>query len=233
MAESSLLSRILRGALYFPKTLYINFKTLPISDALKFPFIVMGPCSFRGINKKSICIDTPVKKGMIRIGAQKTAKRGIQVNRHTHFICENGGKIVFHGNASIGAGSSLCASGGVISLGDDFSCNNNCFLYSMESISVGDNVLLGWNINIRDNDGHPIYHEGTLCNPNKPIVLHDNIWIASYVDILKGVELASGTIIGTRSLVTKGTTEENTIIGGSPAHKIRDNVTWEHRIGSF
>ena len=48
---------------------------LPFGKAVKFPFVVMGKCSFKGLNKKTVRIDAPVKTGMIKIGAQKTSKR--------------------------------------------------------------------------------------------------------------------------------------------------------------
>ena len=228
MSLERALSRVFRGVIYLPKTVYINFCTLPFKTAIKFPYIVMGPCSFKGINSKTVILDGPVKTGMIRLAAQKTSKRGIHVNRRAYLIADGGGRITFHGDTSIGAGTSICAHGGRIDLGDKFSCNINCFLYSMEYIKIGKNVLLGWNINIRDNDGHPLYQKGKLVNQNAGICLNDEIWIASYVDILKGVTLAKGTIIGTRSLVTKSIELERTLIAGVPAKIIKNDITWDY-----
>ncbi len=228
MKIKRILSRVFRGMVYFPKTLYINFRTLPFKDAIKLPYIVMGSCSFHGVNRKNVKISGKIKTGMIRLAAQKTSKRGLHVNKKAFLIVDNGGSITFKGDTSIGAGTSICAHGGNISLGDRFSCNINCFLYSMKAINIGDNVLFGWNINIRDNDGHPLYQNGSLINPNKSVVLGNKIWVASYVDIMKGVSLADGIIVGTRSLVTKSIDKENTLIVGTPAKVIKENIEWDY-----
>lgn len=224
-----LLSRITRGIVFLPKTIYINFRALPFKQARKFPIIMMGRTSLKGIKKGAIEIKDPVNMGMIRIAAQKTGKRGLQVGKRTSILVYENGKIQFQGKASIGQGTGICAKNGTICFGDNFSCNVNCFIYSQKGISFGDDVLLGWNINIRDNDGHPMHNDaGELVNPDKLIEMGDHVWVASYVDIMKGVKLASGTIVGTRSLVTKSNELPNVVIGGVPAKVIKENIYWEH-----
>lgn len=224
-----LLSRIIRGLYYLPKTIYINFGTLPFEQARKFPIIVMGSTSFIGIKKSTIEINGPITTGMIRIAAKKTGKRGLQVGKKTCILVYENGKIEFQGKASIGQGTAICAKGGTICFGNNYSCNVNCFIYSQKRILFGNDVLMGWNINIRDNDGHPMYNgAGDLVNPDKVIEIGDHVWIASYVDIMKGVKLAFGTIVGTRSLVTRSNEIPNVVIGGVPARIIKDNTYWEH-----
>ena len=44
--------------------------------------------------------------------------------------------------------------------------------------------------------------------------------------ILKGVNLPNGTIVGTCSLVNKKFEKENTLIAGTPARIIKENVAW-------
>ncbi len=228
MKINRIISRIVRGICFFPQTAYINLRTLPFTQAIKLPYIVMGRSSIRGCTRNNLHINGKIKTGMVKIGAQKTSKRGIHVQGKTFLIIDDDGSITFNGEASIGAGTSICAHGGQIVLGDKFSCNNNCFLYSQKSISIGSDVLLGWNISIRDNDGHPIYQYDNVINHDKEIVIGDKTWIASYADILKGVQLPEGTIVGTRSLVTKSVEGKNKLIAGIPAKEIKENVTWDH-----
>jgi len=229
MRFDRLISRVWRGIVFFPKTAYINFRVLPFREAIQFPIIVMGRTGFKGIHKRSIVVSGEIRTGMIRIAAQKTSKRGLPVNKKTWLIADNGGVIRFDGRASVGAGTSICASGGEIELGDAFSCNINCFIYSHSAIRFGEDVLLGWNINIRDNDGHPMYDsEGNLTNPDGPIRFGNRVWIASYVDVMKNVSIADGTIIGTRSLVTRSVEEPNAVVAGVPAKIIKRGVFWQH-----
>lgn len=224
-----LISRLLRGIAFFPKTLYLNFKILPFTEACKFPIIVMGRTSVKGINKSNCKITSDKKTGMIKLGAQKTGKRGVPVYDRTRLIISDGGQIIFEGNTSIGDGTVICAKGGKIQLGNDFSCNVNCFIYSQKEITFGDDVLLGWNINFRDNDGHPMFDSnGNHTNPDKAIHIGEHVWIASYVDVIKGVSLASGTIVGTRSLVIKSVILPNTVIAGIPATEIKNGIYWKH-----
>lgn len=228
MSDSSLLSRVARGIANAPKTLYLNFRTLPLRDAMKLPYVVMSKTAVRGATRESMRIEGEIRTGMIRVGALKVAKRGIHVNGKTSLMVENGGSITFKGCASIGAGSSICAAGGEIELGDSFSCNNNCFLFSNEGISFDDDVLLGWNVNVRDNDGHPIYQDGAVVNESRPVHVASHVWIASYVDILKGVDIATGVVVGTRSLVTRSVKEPKSLVVGIPAHIARRNINWLH-----
>ena len=231
MKISRIVSRVARGIWYFPKTLYVNFRCLPLKQALKLPIIMMGSTRLIGIKKGSIYIDSEASFGMINIGSQNTAKRGILTGKKSSLIVENEGQIIFKGSASIGRGSSLCASGGKIVFGDKFSCNVNCFFYCNTVVTFGEDVLLGWNINVRDNDGHPLIdNDGNIINEPKPIWLKDHVWVASYVDIMKGVTLEEGTIVGTRSLVTKSNIEQNTIIAGIPARVIKHQIFWKHNL---
>ena len=226
-------SRLGRALLYLPKTIYINFRCLPAKQAMKLPIVLMGKTKTVGLKRNMIQINASPRFAMINFGSQNTSKKGILTGNNTTIYIENGGRIIFNGEASIGRGSSLCASGGTMTIGNKFSCNSNCFLYCQNRISIGEDVLLGWNINIRDNDGHPLYNnEGVEINPPKPIQLGNHVWIGSYVDILKGVTIQNGTIIATRSLVTKDNLEPNVIIAGSPARIIKREIYWNHNSSS-
>lgn len=229
MAIKRTISRLVRGVLYLPITIYINFTALPFEQAIKMPFIVMGRTGVTGIKRGNLRIDGKIKTGMIRIGAQKTSKRGIAASGKTKIIISDGGLITFNGSASFGGGTSICAKGGSVIFGDRFSCNINCFIYSQKEIIFGEDTLLGWNVNVRDNDGHPLYDSDGICvNPDKPIIIGEHVWIASYVDIMKGVYLPNGSIVGTRSLVTKSFEKSNFVIAGVPAREIKGGIYWEH-----
>lgn len=223
-------SRLGRALLYLPKTIYINFRCLPAKQAMKLPIVLMGKTKTFGLKRNAIQINTNPRFAMINFGSQNTAKKGILTGKKTTIYIEDGGTIVFDGEASIGRGSSLCASGGMITIGNKFSCNANCFIYCQNRITIGEDVLLGWNINIRDNDGHPLTDEnGLIINPSKEIIIGNCVWIASYVDILKGVSLPDGTVVGTRSLVTHSVDKKNTLIAGIPAKIIKEQIFWKHR----
>ena len=61
----------------------------------------------------------------------------------------------------------------------------------------------------------------------KEITIKNNVWIGSYVDILKGVLISENSIVATRSCVTKKFDTTNILIGGYPAKIIEEDVSWK------
>lgn len=98
------------------------------------------------------------------------------------------------------------------------------------SIKIGKNCMFSSDIEIRTSDGHAIYDINTkeLCNPDQDIIIGEHVWIGHGVSVLKGCTIASNTIIGTHSVVTKDCVSENSIYAGIPAKKIKENVMWDH-----
>lgn len=57
----------------------------------------------------------------------------------------------------------------------------------------------------------------------KPIVIEDNVWIASRSVLLPGVTIRAAAVIGAGAVVTKDV-EQWTVVGGNPAHFIKKRV---------
>ncbi len=94
-------------------------------------------------------------------------------------------------------------------------------------IAIGNGCLFSTFINIRTTDSHFIFNaEGRRINPNKDIIIHDRVWLGREVTVLKGVEIESDSIVGTKSLVT-GFIPKNTISGGVPARVLKTGTTWK------
>jgi len=124
--------------------------------------------------------------------------------------------------------------GGKIILGSHCSLGDNSRIVSSNSITIGDRVMIAHNVNIIDNNSHPIdykeRHEDFLSaystgmqkfNLNeKPIIIEDDVWIGFNSVILKGVKIGRGAIIGAGSVVTKDI-EPWTVNVGNPLRSIR------------
>ena len=137
---------------------------------------------------------------------------------------------VFTGKAQFALGATIRTDHeGIISFGNNFKANQNFTCFSNTKILLGNNILIGWNVNIRDSDGHNILNinNNEILNPNKSIEIGNHVWIGSHVDILKGASINDNSIIGFKSLVTKKYTEKNVIIAGNPAKIIKTNINWE------
>jgi acetyltransferase-like isoleucine patch superfamily enzyme len=97
---------------------------------------------------------------------------------------------------------------------------NGVHIASKTSIIIGNNVRIGPYTLIMDSDFHDI-QEHSSEGRSKPIVIHDNTWIASKVIILKGVTIGEGSVIAAGAVVTKDVPPYS-MVAGVPAEVVKD-----------
>lgn len=223
-----LLKRVIRLVFSLPNTIYFNLYVFPLKIAIKLPVLVDYKTKFYALYPNTVLLKTNAKFGMIKIGWGEGAL-GNECNRNSYWTIKKNCKVVFNGSAHFAKGVSLRADNeGEIIFGKNFTANQNFFCASNTSISFGENVLAGWNIHIRDGDGHHIYDQNNdIINTNRPIKIGNKVWLASYSSILKGVTISDNSIVALGSIVTKSFDEPNVIIGGIPALVVKKNVRWE------
>lgn len=129
-------------------------------------------------------------------------------------------------------------------VGDNVSIHQGCYILNAENLIVGENVSIhpmcyiealggleiGSNVSIAQGStilstSHT-YSDMDLPIKDQPLNLlptkiSDNVWVGCKATILGGVTIASGCVIGAGAVVTHDT-EENVIIAGVPAKKIKD-----------
>lgn len=109
-----------------------------------------------------------------------------------------------------------------IIIGNNVATNNNLFICAANSITIGDDTVIGERVTIFDFEGH-----GLRANERKKIgqigsvLLAENIWIGNNVIILKNTNIGKNSIIAAGAVVS-GTFPENVIIGGIPAKIIKE-----------
>ncbi len=120
-----------------------------------------------------------------------------------------------------------------IEIGDGVGISSAC-IWSQRSITIGDNVNIGGDCIIIDNDAHPHdykkrrldYIKSTLWNDYlneieaAPIIIGDDVWIGARCQILKGVHIGARSIIAAGSIVTKDIPSD-VIAGGIPCKIIK------------
>lgn len=146
------------------------------------------------------------------------------------------------GYVSIGEGSCIRGSIEIQREGAKIYIAQNCYLgdhsriWAAQNITIGNNVLIAHNVNIFDNNTHPIdylerrkdfdniVHHGKFENfktlKSSPISICNDAWIGCNCIILKGVNIGDGAIIAAGSVVTKNV-PAFTLAAGNPAKIIR------------
>lgn len=114
-----------------------------------------------------------------------------------------------------------CDLGCNISVGDNFYAGYNFTVLDMAEVIVGDNCMIGPNVNI--------YTEAHNINPkdrNKTgygikIIIGNNVWIGGNVTILPGINIGDNSIVAAGSVVTSDV-GDNVIVAGNPAKVLRN-----------
>ncbi|MEO6830059.1 MAG: acyltransferase [Acidobacteriaceae bacterium] len=125
--------------------------------------------------------------------------------------------------------------GGNIHVGESCYVGEHARIWSADSITIGDRVLISHNVNIHDHDSHSLSaehrraHFGEIFSHGHPriledvasaaIIIEDDAWIGFNSTILKGVRIGRGAVVGAGTLVTKDV-PAYAIVVGSPARII-------------
>lgn len=108
-----------------------------------------------------------------------------------------------------------------ITIGDYSGIGRNTYIFANYEVKIGNNVMIAPEVIIHTSNhgldkNIPMIHQGSQ---GAPIIIEDDVWIASRVTILSGVKIAKGSVLAAGSVVTKST-EPYGIYGGVPARKI-------------
>lgn len=97
---------------------------------------------------------------------------------------------------------------------------NGVHIDSRILIRIGKNVRIAPYVLILDSDFHDI-NDHFADGKDAPVIIEDDVWIASRATILKGVTIGKGAVVATGAVVTKDVAPY-TVVGGVPATKIKD-----------
>lgn len=112
--------------------------------------------------------------------------------------------------ADIGDGSFIeapfkCDFGHHITIGKNTFVNYNCVFNDYGRISIGDNVLIGFNVLLITSihPTNPIQRLEKRNDAIKYVIIGNNVWIGAAAIILPGVTIGDNSVIGAGSVVTK------------------------------
>lgn len=220
------IDHFIEGILSIPKTLYFNFSVLPLRQALKLPVFVSYKVKLRGVNSRTVKINGKLTFASIRIGLG-ASRFSVECSRKGLISIENG-LIEIGERTGLSEGVILDAKNAKITLGKHFRCNYATMIVAEnDDIVFGDEVVLGWHVNIRNFDGHCIVENGIRKPNSGKIIIGNHVWICAHSDILKGVRIGNDSVVGYGSLVTKEFSDSNILIAGRPAKIIKQSINWE------
>lgn len=114
--------------------------------------------------------------------------------------------------------------------GSNVQLNDYVHIVAMDSVKIGDNVLMASHIFISDNSHGSYKGDENDTNPNippiqreyatAPVSIGDNTWIGEGVVIMPGVTIGKGCVIGAHSIVNKSI-PDYTVAVGSPAKVVK------------
>ena len=146
----------------------------------------------------------------------------------TLVMCRKKPSLLIQGKLTIGSGTKIWSTisrtrlavfkGAELFIGED-SFINGARIAAKTKISIGNNVHIAPEVVIMDSDFHDkkdLSNEGV----SSAITIRNNVWIATRVTILKGVEIGEGAVVAAGSVVTKNVIPY-TLVGGVPAKFIK------------
>lgn len=86
-------------------------------------------------------------------------------------------------------------------------------------VRIGKNCLLAPQAYIMDSDFHGLENHSE-DGDSKPIIIEDNVWLATRCMVLKGVRIGKGAVVAAGAIVTKDV-EAYTVVAGIPAKVIK------------
>ena len=207
------------------KSIIFNFKYFEFQTALKFPVFISWKTHVNCCEKGRIKFLCPIQTGILKLGFGGTD--AIIEERKNFLSLEKGSVLEIGGRTTIAPGFSI-QNKGYMKISGGF-INKNSRLFCANRIIIGSDFLSGWNIELRDMNGHKTGKAGMPPIDNiRGIKIGDHVWIAANACVLPGAEIASGSVLAFRSMLTKPCKEENVLLAGEPAEVKTRGIVWKH-----
>jgi acetyltransferase-like isoleucine patch superfamily enzyme len=152
---------------------------------------------------------------VLTIGARTRVVSGAQLSF-------NGGTLELGGDCLVRRMATFQVSGDV-HIGAEVLVSTGVVIHCEESVRIGAQSVLSEYTTVADSrhvrtpPGTPIYHSTTSA----PVVVGDNVWVASHVVITSGVTIGDQAIVGGGAVVTKDVAPW-WLAAGNPARPVRE-----------
>lgn len=211
-----------RSRIQIFKTLYANFRLLPISQAYRFPIIIyQGVCIRTLWGRVEIIGD--IRSGMLKIGG--TSPRSREIGCFTV-----NGVIRMEDNIRLSRGCNIeIGHGAILYLSHNLYIGENNQITCWHRICLCSHVSTSWNCEISDTDLHYCVDvaSGTVSPCSKEVYIAPHSWIGNNCIVKKGTKTKEFSIFGSGSILTKDYSNQlelYPVYVGSPAKYIKSGV---------
>ena len=224
-----MLKKLLVDLIYvFPKlnlfkTVYVNFKLLPFSQARRFPIFIYHNVRLLGLSGKVILNCEP-KRGMLQFGH---SLEYVKVENGKGQFTING-TLVINGYDNVKSKSVklIITKDGTLEIGSNSYWGTNVKVIVTNKVYLGNFFRMPFESQLLDTNFHFVIDVSTRKVESlaaKSIYIGDYVWIANRSSIMGGTVLPSKCMITSNSLINKNFSEldDYAIIGGIPAKFIK------------
>ena len=165
----------------------------------------------------------------------------VELGEFCRFSTDNTNIVINGNNCTFITGKCCKFGGGVVScrengtsviIGDRLDSQKGLSIDAMEGkkITISDRVLIAYNVEIRNTDGHSILDgDRKRTNVAQDTTIGKHVWIGQGVVIMKGSVIPDECVVGAHSVVTKAFYNSNALLVGVPAEIKKTNITWNEK----
>lgn len=206
------------------KTIWLNFKLLPFSQAIRLPIFLYSKTRFRDLSGKVTINSEKISPNMIKIGCQwYYPSTAVPLS-----VWSILGEIEFSGPISFAQGTYLLvAKNGRLHFGSRGAfVGTNTKIMCFNSIYLDDNVRITWDCQLYDTSFHYVEFDDNVLPLTKPIIIGSDTWIGNHTTITKGAILPKHSIVCSHSLVNKNFSNhgEYCMFAGVPANLKKEKI---------
>jgi acetyltransferase-like isoleucine patch superfamily enzyme/coenzyme F420-reducing hydrogenase beta subunit len=201
---------------------YLNFLRRNIKTNKKnMGFIIPAPYTVIKIGRNA---DVRLNTRLL-VGAKKFRKSRLE----TRLLVEDGGALSVNSPFVFGYGSDIeiFRGGRLIVHGNrNGGSNMGTTIICAERIEIGEHVMIGRNVTIRDNNGgHYLSQQG--YKDARPVIIGNHVWLCEGCTVMAGVKIGDGAIIGAHAVVYSNVPPFS-LVSGNPAKVIETDIYWKY-----